>query len=324
MVIGLDIGGANIKWASDKGSHGILYCPLWKDKGMDNLEKMLVELKDSLLPEDSRKVGVVMSGELADCFDTLTKGVISIAGVCERVFPDSVFLSMDGTFEDIAGVRDKPMKFAAANWMASALLVGRTFQDCVLVDMGSTTTDIIPLKEGVATARTDIERLANSELVYSGVLRTPAACLTSSVLLRGHRHLLAREFFATMGDVYTLLGWMDLSSYPWETADLRGKGQKECATRLAKLVCSELNELSIGEVKDMAKQLMEAQVYEISTAIERALSAHNLSMVVAAGLGEHLIAKACEEMGVECVLMAEKIGESSLSLPSHSLTMLLP
>ena len=54
--------------------------------------------------------------------------------------------------------------------------------DSLLVDMGSTTTDLIPLHDGAVTAKgyTDTQRLASDELLYIGVRRITRAALNHS------------------------------------------------------------------------------------------------------------------------------------------------
>ena len=63
MILGIDIGGANTKIASDDGKIVELhYIPLWKNT---KLPEMLLEIAQRLKPD---KVAVVMAGELADLF----------------------------------------------------------------------------------------------------------------------------------------------------------------------------------------------------------------------------------------------------------------
>src|SRR6266542_6894906 len=79
-----------------------------------------------------------------------------------------------GTFVDVARARARPLEVAASNWLATALLVVRHASDAILVDVGSTTADVIPLRAGRvdAVGRTDPERLLEGELVYTGAIRT--------------------------------------------------------------------------------------------------------------------------------------------------------
>ena len=69
-VIGLDIGGANTKLASSDGTIVELhYLPLWKNT---RLPEVLKEIAQRLQPE---KVAIVMTGELADCFEDKEQGI---------------------------------------------------------------------------------------------------------------------------------------------------------------------------------------------------------------------------------------------------------
>ena len=102
----------------------------------------------------------------------------------------------------------RPLAFAATNWIASALFAASRIDEGILVDVGSTTTDIVPIREGrlACEGRTDLDRLVAGELVYSGVLRTNPNTLTRTVPVRGRPCRLAAEQFAVMADVYLILG----------------------------------------------------------------------------------------------------------------------
>src|ERR1035437_10756958 len=63
---------------------------------------------------------------------------------------------------------------ASANWFASASVVGKAIGSALFMDMGSTTTDIVPVLDGAVAGRgyTDAERLTHGELVYTGLVRS--------------------------------------------------------------------------------------------------------------------------------------------------------
>ena len=98
------------------------------------------------------------------------------------------------------------MDLAAANWAASAALLAREIGDCLFVDMGSTTTDLIPIRGKALAAKTDFLRLAAGDLVYMGMLRTRLDALLPQARIGGQRVLLAPEFFAIMADARLALG----------------------------------------------------------------------------------------------------------------------
>ncbi len=171
-IIGLDIGGANTKIASFDGTLTELhYLPLWKNT---RLPEILKEIAERLQPE---KVAVVMTGELADCFKNKEEGIRFIKDSVDSAFGFSKvsYINNMGRFQ--SGT-DSLRDLAAANWAASARLIGAEIGDCIFVDVGSTTSDIIPIISGEHKAGlTDFERLKRSELVYSGILRTNLAAI---------------------------------------------------------------------------------------------------------------------------------------------------
>ncbi|OYV10880.1 MAG: putative H4MPT-linked C1 transfer pathway protein, partial [Methanosaeta sp. NSP1] len=158
MILGLDIGGANTKAASSDGLFAAsVYLPLWKGAP---LEEALCSI--ARRQPQAEAVAVVITGELADCFSCKQEGLESLMACVRRSFSIPAYFWGTKGF----GWTD-PLELAAANWSASAAFLGREEGDCLFVDMGSTTTDIIPICAGRAVAaRTDFLRLAAGELVY--------------------------------------------------------------------------------------------------------------------------------------------------------------
>ncbi len=310
MILGIDIGGANTKVASSDGKLVELhYLPLWKNS---KLPEALIDISTRLTPE---KVGVVITGELADCFPDKEAGLSYIIDAVNNAFDDAWFLDSSGVF-----TREKKRSIAAANWMASALIVGKDFGDCIFVDTGSTTTDIIPIKKGNSLAAvTDFERLRRSELVYSGALRTNIAALLDTVEVNGARSRISSELFAITADAYLVIGMISQSDYTCDTPDGAGKTQLDAKRRLARVVCADLTEITDEEIVSIARQVMERQVTDITRAINDIARRHRLNKVVACGLGEFLIKKAVEEHGLDLLLLSERYGkEISKVFPAYA------
>ncbi len=315
MILGIDIGGANTKIASADGKIIELhYLPLWKNS---KLTEALFEISGRLEPE---KVGVVITGELADCFPDKDSGLSYIMGAVNNAFRNAWFLDSSGTF-----TKEKKRSLAAANWMASALIAGRDFKECVFVDTGSTTTDIIPIKHGRPLAAvTDFERLKRSELVYSGALRTNIAAILDTVEIGGAVARISSELFAITADAYFLLGMISQEDYTCDTPDGAGKTVLDSKRRLARVVCADLMEIGEDEIVSIAKQAMEKQVKDISDAILDVAQRHELNRIVACGLGEFLVKKAADELGFEIVLISGEYGkEISKVFPAYAVARLL-
>ncbi len=315
MILGIDIGGANTKIASEDGKIVELhYIPLWKNT---KLPETLLDIAGRLKPE---KAGIVITGELADCFSDKETGLSYIIDAVNNAFPDAYFLDSNGIF-----TKEKKRSIAAANWMASALLVGREYEDCIFVDIGSTTADIIPIANRIPqAARTDFERLKNNELVYSGVLRTNIAALLKSVNINGAVCGVSSELFAITADAYVVLGLISPDKYTCDTPDGAGKAIVDARRRLARVVCADLTEIGESDIFSISNQIMEKQIHDIKQALFIVSKRQGVIKVVACGLGEFLAKKAAQGCGFEIILLSEKYGaELSKVFPAYAVARLL-
>ena len=314
MILGLDVGGANTKAASSDGCFTrIEYLPLWKDAP---LEPLLRRISDDAKPE---ALAVVMTGELADCFSNKWSGVLFIKEAVERSFSCPVrFWGVDGfRWTDAADL-------AAANWSASASLVSKEIGDCIFVDMGSTTTDLIPIKSGPKAGRTDFERLARGELIYSGLLRTNLAFLLREVEMGDRRVPLSSELFAIAADAHLVMGDIAEGEYTVETPDGSGKDRISAERRLARTVCADPEEIGTEVVEAIARQAKARQERLLTDGIQRLAEEHVLDQVVAAGIGEALIEEAARKLDLECVRLSQRYGRSvSDVFPAYAVARLL-
>ncbi len=246
LTVGLDIGGANLKAATNDGDAIDRPFPLWKQP-----ERLSSELR-SLLAEFPQPdlVAVTMTGELADCFSSKAEGVRSIIRAVESATARPVrFWSTGGEFLDAESAASVPRLVAASNWHALATFCGRIVpeDEAVLIDIGSTTTDVIRLRNGTVCSEgmTDLERLTAGELVYTGVSRTPLCAFGPSVLVDGEPLPLAAELFATTLDVCLLLGHLPEDPSDSNTADGRPAIRANALARLARMLCADPDE--VGE-----------------------------------------------------------------------------
>ena len=256
MATGIDIGGANTKAARhDAGFTFNRYVPIWDTTDIEDPLREIYGLEGN-----NEKFGIVVTAELADCFESKRQGLAWVERSVKKIIPDALFFGYDGTFHDSM---EKSGNFAGANWMASASLIAQEFDDAIFIDIGSTTTDIIPITGGKVRGRhTDMERLGSSQLVYSGVQRTNVATKLSRVLLNGRKYRTASELFATTLDAYVLLGEVGYDELNCETADGKNADPLGCARRLSRVVCSDLGELGMDNVLAIAEQVREAQAAE--------------------------------------------------------------
>ncbi len=304
-VLGWDVGGAYVKAAvveAEGGRRAVQTASrpfeIWRDKLAlpDVLRALAAELPS---PES---VAVTMTAELSDVFRTKREGVGFVLDAVETVSraPVRVFTTA-GEFVDPATARASPLDAAASNWVATAMLVGRFVPDALLVDIGSTTTDVIPVTGGrvAALGRTDPERLLAGELVYTGVLRTNVAAIVRRVPLRGGECPVASELFAVSGDVHVLLGSLAPDDYTCPTPDGRPPTPEFAGERLARVVCADGEMLGAGEIRVIAAAVAEAQVEEIAAALDRvSRRLVRPAPVITTGLGAFLARRAAERAGM--------------------------
>ncbi|MDP7204634.1 MAG: hydantoinase/oxoprolinase family protein [Pirellulaceae bacterium] len=307
--MGLDIGGANIKLADSRGEGVSRPFALW-----NNPAGLAAELAALLSPvERDRALAVTMTGELADCFADTSEGVRQIvASVVAAADGRQVRLySTSGDWlrpGDLEGCDALVASVAAANWHALARFSARhgegDFQ--LLVDIGSTTMDVIPISKGVpqGTGRTDTERLSSGELVYAGVRRTAVSSLVSELPLGGQPVPLARELFATTLDVYLVLGEIEEDGQGHDTADGRPATIEHAHARMARMLCASPHDLQEPGVVKMAETVAAKQRQLLGDAITKVLATAGRipDAIVLSGEGSFLGEQVVGELGLEASL----------------------
>jgi hypothetical protein len=238
-------------------------------------------------------LAVTMTGELCDCFETKRQGVTAILDAVQRA-AGNVRVRVwnnQGRFADLDAARADPLPIAAANWLALATFAGRFAPNgpALLLDIGSTTSDIIPLVDGrpIPRGRTDPERLEIQELVYSGVRRTPVCALFGGG---------AAEFFATTLDVYLTLGRIPENPTDRNTADGRPATRPCAHARLARMLCADAESATKEETRKLAERVLVRHIDSLASALAQV--ARTLpswpQAVVASGAGEFLAPLAVE------------------------------
>jgi probable H4MPT-linked C1 transfer pathway protein len=288
VTLAVDIGGANTKAAWNDGTTVSRPFEIWRDP--DGLVDVLRELGTA----DS--VAITMTAELSDAFRTKREGVTFVLDAAERVFGDPRVLTTAGELISVDEARERPWDVAAANWIATALAVAEEHPDALLIDVGSTTADLIPIAGGriAASGKNDLERLLAGELVYTGVLRTNLAAIAPRVPVRGGWCPVASELFAISGDVHLVLG--HLEAYDCPTPDGRPATLEFARERIARLVCADVEQLAATEVDAIAAYLHGEQVRRLEAAARR----HD-GPVVAAGSGAFLAREVAARLGREAI-----------------------
>jgi probable H4MPT-linked C1 transfer pathway protein len=330
-VVGWDVGGVNTKVARVVRGEvlAVRGRPYELQRAPHELGQLLRDLAGEIGADARAAHAVTMTAELSQMFRTKREGVVFVLDAVEAAFPSSVVRvwAVDGRWLAPDEARQAPLAVAAANWAATAYAIAGHHPDALLVDVGTTTTDIVPIVAGALAAEglTDPERLACGELVYTGALRTPTEAIASHVPFRGMSAGVSAEGFALAGDVHLWRGDLTPDDYTCPTPDGRPPTRTFAGERLARVVCADRELLDEAAVSSIADALAAAQVARITAAIERVLAVQpSVGTAVVTGLGAFLGDAAARAAGLRVVPLAARLGEGAARCaPAASVALLL-
>jgi probable H4MPT-linked C1 transfer pathway protein len=199
----------------------------------------------------------------------------------------------------------------------------------LLIDVGSTTTDIIPLSNSgpCPIGLSDTDRLLSGELVYTGVGRTPVCAITRSLPWRGKRCPVAAEYFATSADAYVILGQLAERADMNATADGRPLTKEFAHERLARMFCADASAFSKADAEVVAGAVREAQEGQLEAALRQVGNSlgRNPEWLVFSGTGEFLALSLAQRMFPAAVIisLAQRLGNDlSEAAPAYAVAVL--
>ncbi len=306
------MGGAHLKVArlDHQGRLMDLYqfaTPLWQ--GIDVLGPPVAHLADVIHAGDTIHA-LTMTGELVDYFPDRRQGVIQLVDyISSRLGEGNPVYVYAGDKGLLKPTEVKPHcdNIASANWHASAAYVAHHLGSGVLMDIGTTTTDIIPFADGnvLNSGYSDQHRMQVGELVYTGIVRTPVMAIVQRVPYQHVWQSVAAECFATMADVYRLTGELDEQCDLMASADGKEKTRYGSARRLARMLGADHHQhgdwrpwLKVADyIADKQFEMIEAAYLKIRRQHKEQLS----NVIVAAGAGRFIIDKLAEKQGCSVI-----------------------
>ena len=323
MIFGWDLGGAHVKLAVLEPDGRLVRavqapCRLWL--GPCELAQSLRALGAGA--GQHHRHAITMTGELVDHFDYRAAGVAAILGTFRdvtgvrdaQVFDGTGFTSLDGAGRCWRAV-------ASANWRATLLLAAGLVDEALVLDIGSTTTDLMLVAGGrpVDLPQDDHERLAGATLVYTGTVRTPLMALARRAPFRAREVGIMAEHFATTGDLYRISGELDAAFDQADTADGRGKSRPQSIARLARMVGLDAGAATEAEWDALAAWFAQTQEQHLREACERQLARGRVAPdapVVGLGVGRFLAAKLAAGLGRRYVDFAILAGVAAADAPA--------
>ncbi len=330
-TIGWDIGGAHLKAAKAENGRIVAAAqaatPLWQ--GLDSLHLAFADLARRLGPADAH--GVTMTGELCDAFASRRDGVIGLAEIARRHLGRPLLYAGAAGFVAVEQAAAYAARVASANWRASAEAAAIDAPDALFIDIGSTTTDLIPVVAGAVAAvgEDDAGRLAAGELVYTGLTRSFVMAMAARAPFAGAWTPLMNEYFAAAADVRRVLGDLADDADLMASADGREKTPSASRARLARMIGREAEDAPAAAWEGLAAWFAEAQIRDICDAAYLRLSRGDVAGAapdIAAGAGEAIAREVARRLNRACIGFADLIGggrEASLCAPAAAIALLL-
>jgi len=330
-VIGWDIGGINTKIA--RVESGVLLHarshPYEIQRDPLALAPLLRSLANAVGASAHDRHAVTMTAELSQMFRTKREGVAFVLDAVTKAFPTaslSVF-TVDGSFVSPSDALNEPLAVAASNWAATASVVALDHPNAILIDIGTTTADIIPIVEGrpAALGTTDPARLASGELVYTGALRTPVEAIIQRVPLGTSLAGVSAESFTLIGDIHVWRGDLAPDDYSVSAPDGRPASREFAGERIARVVCADREMLDDLAISAIADAVAEAQVEHVCRAISRVRERHRtLRTAVVTGLGSFIATRAARQTGLSVIQLADTLGaDGARCAPAAAVALLL-
>ncbi len=341
-VVGWDIGGVNTKVARvaesapspdhrlrpPLGAPTATIRPYEIQRDPAALPALLASLAQAVGHRPGDAHAVTMTAELSQLFRRKRDGVAFVLDAVAAAFPgdDIGIFGTRGAFLSVEAAREDPIAVAAANWAATAALVAQLVGTALLIDIGTTTTDVIPIVDGTVCAAglTDPDRLRSGELLYLGAVRTPVEAITHAVPIDGGMAGVSAEGFALAGDVHLWRGTLPPSAYAVPTPDGRPATRELAGERLARVVCGDRELLDTAALDAIANAVADAQVARTAAAIARVRARHpRIATAVVTGIGDFIAAAAAARAGLAVRHLADDVGlDASHAAPAAAVAIL--
>jgi len=304
-IIGWDVGGAHVKASllSDGRIRDVAQwqAPLWQ--GLEYLDAAIEAAQARWPALPGARHAVTMTAEMTDLFADRRQGVLALAERLDaRLGPRLAFFAGAAGWPDRHGVAAHWQDIASANWLATAELVAARLPEALLVDIGSTTTDLVPVRDHrpATGAQGDAARLAGGELVYVGAARTPLCALAARIGFDGRDYNVMNEFFATTADVFRITGELAADYDQHAAADGGAKDVAGSQARLARMIGMDAKDAPPQAWQALALAWRARLLNEIEVNLERVVRHAALparAPVVGAGCGKFLARALAERIG---------------------------
>ena len=305
--IGWDIGGSNTKISiikSNRANSEVHEIELWHDDGLSKLKKLV---SDFGINQSDTYHGITLSGEMCDIFPSRENGINTILSFFKK-FSSNTYIYSSSGFLKLHKIREYK-KVASMNWYSVGELISKKIDNCIIIDMGSTTTDFIMIKNNTIINKRvdDFTGLNNDELLYTGFLRSPIYALTDKVRVNMMSSKVIPENFSTMADVYQILKILDIKYDYTSRADRRSKTLLNSYKRVSRSFGFDFKQNHKKIIDKLCREIMHihmAKIYRsLRIIIKKNSYKNNNVKIIGTGIGITLIKKMINKYNLSYINM---------------------
>ena len=301
LYIGWDIGGAHTKYTILKDNSMVLsskISPLRLWESLSPLKTVIDNVYNTYGQNFIINNAISMSGEMCDIFTDRKHGVEKILSLFDRKKMNNYIYSSKDDILPISEYKNYK-HIASMNWHIVAKYLSPIRKYAIAIDLGSTTTDFILLKNYRCINKRvdDYTGLQSSELLYTGILRTPIFSVTKQIRFNAQTYSLIPEYYATMGDIYRVLGVISTKDDYSETADGRSKSEINSLKRISRIFGMDYTNKEKKLIISLSKKIMTEHFNQISYNINYHINKNFKNIkdlhFVGMGIGKTIIKKIC-------------------------------
>tara|TARA_Y100000991_G_C21943905_1_gene336598 strand:- start:193 stop:1230 length:1038 start_codon:yes stop_codon:yes gene_type:complete len=302
--LGIDIGGAHFKIIGLDANKSVCFsqyrkCYVWK--GINNLKKEIDYINSLNLPKDT-SCGITMTAELCDIFKSKKDGVLKISEQCKKLNLNYAFYTKKKKIfsrDDCFNYKD----LISMNWHSIGKYFSINFEDLVIVDFGSTTTDFICIKNSKITNNgfDDFSRLSSREMFYSGIIRTPLFGLQHEIKIKKKKYHIVPELFSNTSDIYRINNFLEKEFDIDDEADNGTKGITESLLRISRSFCIDFEKNKKNLIYSLSQILINNQVEQINSNINYLIKKNKLKSntpLIFTGIGRKILEKKITDKSV--------------------------
>ncbi len=330
--LGIDIGGAHTKLIGLDNKKSIIFVnqlqfPIWK--GTENLNNYFKKINKNI---GNIPCGITMTAELCDNFKDRLIGVKKIIKCTKKLKLKKYYFCNQ---KNKLLINPDLKSIASMNWLATAEFIKEKVSNCIVVDFGSTSTDLILIKDKKIINKyyDDFGRLNNSELVYTGLTRTPTSSLTNKVKINNKDFHVMSEFFSNTADLYRINKLLSKNMDLYPTCDFRSKSIKNSYKRLARNFGIDFKKKDFDFIHSLSKKLISIQLNKIFTEINKFKKINSVRAefpLIICGIGKEVMKKYCKKQKIKVIDFKKflkgnnsKINEASYHAPATSCALMV-